>query len=61
MVRELDVLGSNSYSQEDIVRSVDFVANGRLRSIVSDIFPLKDLAKAETLMENREVFWKNCD
>ena len=57
-VRELDVLGSNSYSQEDIVRSVDFVANGQLAPIVSDIFPLKDLAKAETLMENRGFFGK---
>ena len=57
-VRELDVLGSNSYSQEDVARSVDYVADGKLSPVVSRTFPLEKLGKAEQLMEDRGFFGK---
>tara|TARA_B100000686_G_scaffold120058_1_gene127103 strand:+ start:1672 stop:2649 length:978 start_codon:yes stop_codon:yes gene_type:complete len=57
-VRELDVLGSNSYSQEDVAHSVNYVASGKLLPIVSNTFPLEKLAEAERLMEKREFFGK---
>lgn len=57
-VRELDVLGSNSYSQEDVAQSVQYVADGKLAPIVSHTFPLEKLGKAETLMEDRGFFGK---
>ena len=57
-VRELDVLGSNSYSQEDVARSVEYVADGQLSPVVSHKFPLEKLAEAETLMEERGFFGK---
>lgn len=57
-VRELDVLGSNSYSQEDVARSVEYVADGQLSPVVSHTFPLEKLAEAETLMEERGFFGK---
>ena len=46
-VRELDVLGSNSYAQEDVERSVEHVAAGRLAPVVSHTFPLSETGAAE--------------
>ena len=57
-VRELDVLGSNSYSQEDVASSVTHVAEGRLTPVVSHTFPLERLGEAERLMEERAFFGK---
>ena len=57
-VRELDVLGSNSYSQDDVARSVALVADGRLRPVVSRRFPLRELGEAEALMESRGFLGK---
>ncbi|MDA1326489.1 MAG: zinc-binding dehydrogenase [Proteobacteria bacterium] len=57
-VRELDVLGSNSYSQEDIERSVALVAEGHFTPAISHRLPLDRTAEAETLMEDRAFFGK---
>ena len=57
-VRQPEVLGSNSYSQEDVARSVEYVADGQLSPVVSHKFPLEKLAEAETLMEDRGFFGK---
>ena len=57
-VRELDILGSNSYSQEDVAESVAHVAEGRLAPVVSHTFPLERLGEAERLMEDRGFFGK---
>lgn len=57
-VRELDVLGSNSYSQEDVAKSVEYAAEGKIAPVVSHSFPLEKLGEAETLMEQRGFFGK---
>lgn len=57
-VRELDVLGSNSYSQEDVAQSVAYVADDKLHPVVSHTFPLEQTGEAETLMEQRGFFGK---
>ena len=57
-VRELDVLGSNSYSQEDVARSVAYAASGDIAPVISHTFPLAELGAAETLMEQRGFFGK---
>ena len=57
-VRELDILGSNSYSQEDVAKSVAYAASGDIAPVVSHIFPLEKLGEAETLMEERGFFGK---
>lgn len=57
-VRELDVLGSNSYSQDDVAKSVAYAADGRIAPVVSHTFPLEKLGVAETLMEQRGFFGK---
>jgi len=57
-VRELDVLGSNSYSQQDIERSVELVSDGYFTPVISHTMPLEKTAEAETLMEDRNFFGK---
>jgi len=57
-VRELRILGSNSYSQEDIASAVRDVAAGRLQPVITEVMPLARLAEAETLMERRDFFGK---
>lgn len=57
-VRELDVLGSNSYTQDDVAQSVAHVGAGRLAPIVSHSFPLEQTGAAEALMEDRGFFGK---
>ena len=57
-VRELDILGSNSYSQEDVAKSVAYAASGDIAPVVSHTFPLEKLGEAETLMEERGFFGK---
>ena len=57
-VRELDVLGSNSYSQDDVAKSVAYAANGEIAPVVSHNFALEKLGEAETLMEERSFFGK---
>ena len=57
-VRELDVLGSNSYSQDDIERSVALISEGHFTPAISHTLPLERTAEAETLMEDRAFFGK---
>lgn len=57
-VRELDILGSNSYSQEDVAKSVAYAASGDIAPVVSHTFPLEKLGEAELLMEQRGFFGK---
>lgn len=57
-VRELDILGSNSYSQEDVEKSVSYAAEGKLIPVISDVLPLEKTGEAEKLMEDRNFFGK---
>lgn len=57
-VRELKVIGSNSYTKDDIARSVADVSEGRLAPVISHRFPLEKIREAETLIENRDFFGK---
>ncbi|MBT5049790.1 MAG: zinc-binding dehydrogenase [Rhodospirillaceae bacterium] len=57
-VRELDVLGSNSYSQQDIERSVSLISDGQFTPVISHTLPLDRTGEAETLMEERNFFGK---
>ena len=57
-VRELDVLGSNSYSQDDVGKSVAYAAEGKISPVISDVMPLEKTGEAEMLMEDRNFFGK---
>ena len=56
--RELQVLGSTGYTQEDIVQAVSMVSAGRLKPVIGHRFALKDTAQAQQLLEDRKFFGK---
>ena len=57
-VRELQILGSNSYSKENIATALDHVAAGRLAPVISHRLPLSEAREAERLMETRDFLGK---
>ena len=57
-VRELQILGSNGYSKENIAAALEHVAAGRAKPVISHRFPLREAQKAEALMEDRSFFGK---
>lgn len=57
-VRELQILGSNGYSKENIATALRHVSEGRCKPVISHIMPLSEAREAERLMESREFFGK---
>lgn len=55
---ELDVMGSNSWSQDGIATLVDHVAAGRIRPIKSSVRPLEQLPMSLQDIIDRQVFGK---
>jgi alcohol dehydrogenase len=56
--RELQVLGSNGYTQEDIARAIAMTAAGGVRPLISVVLPAQQAAEAHRLLEDREVVGK---
>lgn len=56
--RELRIIGSNSYTLEDIRMGMVNVAEGKFKLPDLITLPLEKLAEAETLMESRNFFGK---
>jgi alcohol dehydrogenase len=57
-VRELQILGSNGYSKENIAAALGYVAEGRCKPVVSHLMPLSEAREAERLMESRDFVGK---
>jgi alcohol dehydrogenase len=57
-VRELQILGSNGYSKQDVATALDHAAAGRVKPVISHRLPLSEAREAERLMEDREFFGK---
>jgi alcohol dehydrogenase len=57
-VRELQILGSNSYSKDNIATALRYVAQGHCKPVVGHVMPLSGARQAERLMESREFFGK---
>jgi alcohol dehydrogenase len=57
-VRELQILGSNGYSKQDIANALDHAAAGRVKPVISHRLPLSEAREAERLMEDRKFFGK---
>ena len=57
-VRELDILGSNGWTSDDIRALLDDVEAGRIRPIISEVLPLSEARRAEELLEERAFFGK---
>lgn len=57
-VRELQILGSNGYSKENIATALEHVAAGRVAPVISHRFPLSAAREAERQMEERDFVGK---
>lgn len=57
-VRELQILGSNGYSKQDIATALGHAAAGRVKPVISHRLPLSEAREAERLMEDRKLFGK---
>jgi alcohol dehydrogenase len=57
-VRELQILGSNGYSKQNIATALDHAGTGRVKPVVSHQLPLSEARKAEQLMEDRNFLGK---
>ena len=57
-VRELQILGSNSYSKENIAAGLRYVAEGHFKPEVSHVLPLSEAREAERLLEARDFIGK---
>jgi alcohol dehydrogenase len=56
--RELQVLGSNGYTQKDIAQAIAMAAAGGVRPLISRVLPAAEAAEAHRLLEDREVVGK---
>jgi len=56
--RELSLLGTAMKPREDMPRIMKLVHAGKLRGVVSQIFPLAEAAQAHAVMERNEFFGK---
>jgi alcohol dehydrogenase len=56
--REIQVLGSTGYTQNDIANAVGLVSQRKLTPVVSHRFPLRETAAAQALLEQRTFFGK---
>lgn len=56
--RELTVMGSYMGSKHELLEVLKHVRAGQLRPVVSHVFPLKEAAAAQSLMEGRRHFGK---
>jgi alcohol dehydrogenase len=57
-VRELQILGSNGYSKQDVATALDHAGAGRVKPVISHRLPLSEAREAERLMEDRKFFGK---
>lgn len=57
-IRELQILGSTGYTQEDIERAFEIVAAGDAKPIISSVLDISEAREAHRQVEEREVIGK---
>lgn len=57
-VRELRILGSDGYTQEDIATSIRLVAEGKLKPVIDRVLPVEEAGEGHRLLEERAVIGK---
>jgi alcohol dehydrogenase len=55
---ELQVLGSNGWERDDIVKLFDLVEAGKLQVLIDKTYPLEQASEAVRVIEDRAVFGK---
>ena len=55
---ELKILGSNSWTREDLVALLTMIADGRMDPPIDRVLPLEQGGEGVRMLENREVFGK---
>jgi NADPH:quinone reductase-like Zn-dependent oxidoreductase len=55
---ELKVLGSNSYTDDDLRALLDLVSRGELKPVIDRILPLERAVEGLRLIRDREVIGK---
>jgi NADPH:quinone reductase-like Zn-dependent oxidoreductase len=56
--KQISLLGSYMGSKHELMTVLNFVRQGLLKPVVSDVFPLAEAAGAQSLIENRDHFGK---
>ncbi len=56
--RELQILGSNGYTQQDIEQAIKLVGEGGVRPLVDKVLPAQEAGTAHRLLEERAVTGK---
>jgi alcohol dehydrogenase len=56
--REVNIIGCNGWTREDLEQLLAEVAKGTIRPIIDGVFPLEQAAEAMRVIEDREVFGK---
>lgn len=57
-VFELQVLGSNAYTREDIEKCLQLASEGKLKALIDETYPLENAAQAFARVEERRVLGK---
>jgi alcohol dehydrogenase len=55
---ELQIIGSNSFYDDDLTGLMDLIAQGRMKPVIDKVLPLEQAAEGLRLIEDREVFGK---
>lgn len=55
---ELQVIGSNSYYDDDLQALLGLIQEGRMKPVIDTVLPLERAVEGLRLIENREVFGK---
>ena len=56
--KQQNLLGSHLASKAELVDALRFVESGRLKPVIHEVMPLKEAARAQTLMENDALMGK---
>ena len=57
-VRELNILGSDGWTTDDIRALLGAVEDGSIKPVISHVLPLEKAREAEQLIEDRDIFGK---
>ncbi|MBI2936172.1 MAG: zinc-binding dehydrogenase, partial [Chloroflexi bacterium] len=56
--KQLNLLGSHMGSKAELIQALRHVESGRIKPIVHEVLPLKEVARGQRLMEQDEVIGK---